>query len=888
MTPPRFADRLLTWLVAPHLREEVLGDRHERFLRQVEQLGEARARRRYWRDLLAYLRPAFLKRQPDAYSNPTNTDMLRNYLKITIRTLIRNKLYTVLNVAGLTFGITCFLLIGLYLFDELTFDQQHGKTNRIYRIVEHRKTKTEEFNVAAASYTLAEEAKRQIAEIENTARMNRAGRADLINPETQAKFQETVAFADQSLLEIFDFEVVDGDSKTALKEPNSIIIVEELAQRLFKSTKVAGRTLKFSFTDTPLKVTAVLKTHPRNSSFDFNSMISLNSQQGRSQADWYSNEFMVFALLKGNTTAETVAKKITALLYANFKPEIGTSVAFSLQPLADIHLYSENIIDAARNSNVEAMGQGMLLFVKVFAVVAIFVLLIACINYMNLATARASNRAKEIGVRKASGAFRSQLVWQFLVESLLVTLLSFILAVILVNLLQPAFNEFTGKQLSLNLQTDYRIWLYTILVLLVTGFVSGSYPALLLSNFKPVVLLKSLKIQSKSNLSLRKGLVVFQFTVSVVIMIATIVLFLQIRYTSNKDLGFRKDLLVVVDINSEKARTEADAMKTELARLSDVKNVSVTSRVPGEWKQIRMVKIKSQGSTEDYKISYLIGVDVNFAKTFEVRILQGRNFTSPADSSAVLLNETAAKALNISQPSGQLVEIPSWSFGGDFTPLNESNQPFRARVIGIVKDFHFQSLREKISPMVLAYQNNPVQQIDYYTARIEGGNIPATLKRMEAAMATIDPTHTFEYHFLDEQLARFYLEDQRRQTLLIWVALSTIFIACLGLFGLATYAAEQRVKEIGVRKVLGASVLNLTALLSKDFLKLVLIANGIAFPVAWWATSQWLGEFAYHINVEWWIFVAAGALAIAIALLTISYQAIKAALVNPVKSLRSE
>ncbi len=284
----------------------------------------------------------------------------------------------------------------------------------------------------------------------------------------------------------------------------------------------------------------------------------------------------------------------------------------------------------------------------------------------------------------------------------------------------------------------------------------------------------------------------------------------------------------------------------------------------------------------------MLSVDEHFAQTFEVQLLQGRNFASLQDSTSILLNETAAAMLNIHEVSGQLVEIPSSSFGGSYFPVREDGQPFRASIIGIVKDFHFQSLREKIAPMVLAYQHNPVHAIDYFTTRIEGRDIPATLARMNEVLTKIDPTHLLEYHFLDEQLARFYAEDQRRETLLIWVALATIFIASLGLFGLATYAAEQRVKEIGVRKVLGADVLNLTTLLSKDFLKLVLIANGIAFPLAWWATHQWLQEFAYHIQVEWWVFVVAGVTAMVIALLTVSYQAIKAALANPVKSLRSE
>ncbi len=892
--PPKWLDKLLSWLVAPHLREEVLGDIHERYYRRAQRLGERKARATHWREVLAYVRPSIIKRKPSAYLNPTFTDMLRNHFKIAFRTLSRHKLYTGLNVAGLTFGVTCFLLIGLYLFDELTFDQQHSKTSRIYRAIQHKKTPTEDLTIAASSYKVAEESKKQITEIENSARINRTGRANISNPENKNTFQETIAFGSQGLLEVFDFEAVDGDSKSGLKEPNSIIIVEEFAQRLFNTTQVVGKTVIVElWPDKPLKITAVLKNHPRNSSFNFNSIISeatISKSDDFAQwtADWDAQSFLTFFQLKEQANSEVAATKITSLLNANVKWEPGTSMNYTLQPLADIHLHSENMVDGARNSNVEAISQGSLLYIKIFGIVALFVLLIACINYMNLATARASNRSKEIGVRKASGAFQSHLIHQFLTESLVVTAISFGLSIVLVNVLLPAFNEFTNKELSLGIYSDYRIWAFTLLALIITGFLSGSYPAFLLSRFSPLLLLKNLKLQNKEDLSLRKGLVVFQFTISIVMMIATIVLFQQVRYANNKNLGFNKELLVVVDINSGKVRKDAETIKTEFSRIPSVKNVSATSRVPGEWKTISTVKIRPEGNTDEHKIAYLIGADENFARTFEVQLLNGRNFGGMNDSTSVILNETAAKLLGIREASAQQVEIPARAMGGSYNPLNEANQPFNARVIGIVKDFHFQSLREKIAPLVLAYQKNPVFPIDYYTARIEGKDIPATLAKMNDVLTKIDPTHVLEYHFLDEQLARFYAEDQRRETLLIWVALATIFIACLGLFGLATYAAEQRIKEIGVRKVLGASVLNLTGLLSKDFLKLVLIANGIAFPLGWWATHQWLNEFAYHIEVEWWVFVVSGASAVAIALLTVSYQAIKAALMNPVKSLRSE
>ena len=325
-----------------------------------------------------------------------------------------------------------------------------------------------------------------------------------------------------------------------------------------------------------------------------------------------------------------------------------------------------------------------------------------------------------------------------------------------------------------------------------------------------------------------------------------------------------------------------------MAKIPTVKNVSVTSRVPGEWKTYRTIKIRNNGSTEEPKVAYMFGADKDFLKTFEVKLLNGRNFDTPGDSACIIVNETAAKMLGMTEAGDQVVEIPAMSRGGSFVPINQENTPFKPRVIGIVKDFHFQSLKDKIEPLVLAYNYNPLHVIDYYSARIDPTNIKGTLDKLKQVMVNNDKDDPFEYHFLDEQLALFYIEDGRRQTILICIAIATIFIACLGLFGLATYSAEQRVKEIGVRKVLGATVTNLASLISKDFLRLVLIANGIAFPIGWWAANKWLQNYAYHIKIEWWVFVMSGVLAIGIAMITVCYQAVRAALLNPVKSLRTE
>jgi putative ABC transport system permease protein len=789
------------------------------------------------------------------------------------------------------------LLIGLYIFDELTYDQQHSKGDRIYRVIEHKTVNGELTTIAGAGYKLAEESKKSIPAIENTTRMQRMGRANILNPENPTNFfQETVTVADNQFLKIFDFPFLVGNKVTALQAPNSIVITEDLAKKLFNKTDVLGKTLQFSFMESPLKITGVMKNHPKNSSFDFGSMLSEASFQNDNffksiaATDWLSENFSVYALLRPNTNAKVIAAQMSKLVHDNFTAPSGTSFSFGLQPLKDIHLSSENIVDGARNSNVEAVAKGSLSYIKIFSFVAFFLLLIAGINYMNLTTARASSRLKEIGIRKTIGAIKSNLVRQFLFESLLVTFVSFLFSVIAVNLLLPVFNGFTNKQLSLGLSTDFRIWVYAIGFAAVAGLLSGSYPALMLSSFKPVLLLKGLKLHHKTGFSLRKGLVVFQFTVSVVMIIATIVLFMQVKYLNHTDLGFNKNLLVVIDVNTGKARTNFEAVKSEIAKIPTVKSVSVTSRVPGEWKSIQTVRIKNPGSNDEPNVSYLIGADKDFLKTYEIKLLQGRNFDTPADSAAVILNETAAKMLGITEASGQTVEIPARSWNGDgmFVPLNDNNTPFQAAVIGIVKDFHFQSLRNKIEPLVLAYNLNPVMPIDYYTARIAATNIKGTLDKLKKVMVSNDKDDPFEYHFLDDQLALFYIEDDRRQTILIWAALATIFIACLGLFGLATYSAEQRIKEIGVRKVLGATVFNLTSLLSKDFLKLVLIATGIAFQLALWAATKWMQEYAYHINVEWWVFAVAGVSACLIALLTVSYQAIKAAMTNPVKSLRTE
>ncbi|RZL44097.1 MAG: FtsX-like permease family protein [Pedobacter sp.] len=548
--------------------------------------------------------------------------MIKNYLKSAFRNLLRNKLYTALNVAGLTFGITCFLLIGLYLFDELTFDRQHNNASRIYRVIEHKNVSGEETTIAAVGYKLAEESKNTITEIENVTRMQRIGRGNVINPNNPENFQESITVTDNRFLSIFDFELLHGDKITALKEPNTIVVTEDLARRLFKTTDIVGKVIKIDFMDKPIKVTGVLKNHLRNSSFDFSLLLSgasFQSDEDQLTNDWLSNNFSVYVLLKPDANSEVVADKMKKLVRSNFTPPAGTEFSFRLQSLTAMHLNSENIVDGARNINVDAMPQGSSLYIKVFSFVALFVLALAGINYMNLTTARASNRLKEIGIRKTMGATVGNLVKQLMIESLIVTFVSFLFAVVIVELTLPAFNQFTSKQLVLG--GDYRIWLLSIAFVTATGFLSGSYPSWLLSRSQPVSLLKGLKIEGKNDLSIRKGLIIFQFAISTIMIIGTIVIFLQVKYLKNANLGFNKDLLVVIDVNKVKARSNFETVKSEMAKLPSVKSVSVTSRVPGEWKMFRTVKIKNDASLEEPKVAYSFGADKDFIKTFEVKLL---------------------------------------------------------------------------------------------------------------------------------------------------------------------------------------------------------------------------------------------------------------------------
>ena len=788
-------------------------------------------------------------------------------------------------------GIACFLVIALYIFDELTFDSFHRNAENIYRVVEERTSETgTQTKVASVSYQVAQQAPAQLPGVVRATRISVRGRVLVKSKPGDKGFQEENWIVHPDFLKMFDFKMLFGDRATALDAPKSLVITAETAIKYFGTTDVVGKTLSPGRDTNFCNITGVLENFPANSHIRFNMMTGESSMTGEGYKnfinnDWSSNAFFTFIQIDPTADPNKLSKQLEQMLVAQRKDSKVPPSKIFLQPLKQIHFYSGDIESASARTGIRPGGNIMQIYI--FSIVAIFVLVIACINYINLTTARFSNRAKEIAVRKVVGAERRSIIFQFLSEAMLMTLIALVLAIVMVKLALPFFNQFSGKDLQLGFDMDYRIGIGIVCIALLVGILSGIYPAFIQSRFRAFTLLKSKVSFGKGSLSIRQSLVVFQFTLSIIIIVATIVVYQQLKYVNTKDMGFKKDQLVVIDINSGAVRRAAPMLKSEYEKIPGVTNVCASSRVPGEWKVLPKVKVQHQADAAGSQDMYFIGADASFLETFAIKTVSGRNFINNgnADSTAIIINETAAKLLGISSANEQIISIPSTDWGGDVEKLDE---PFVARVIGIVKDFNFRSLHEPIAPLVISYQNNPIHPLDYYTAKVSPENLGASLKRMEEIMRTVDRGHLFEYNFLDNQWNLFYKEDQKRQTIFLGIAIMTILVACLGLFGLVTYAAERRIKEIGIRKVLGASVGGIVSLLSVDFIKLVGIAAIIALPVSWWAMNEWLQNFAYRINIEWWIFLMASILAMLVAVVTVGLQAIKVAIANPIKALRSE
>ncbi len=797
--------------------------------------------------------------------------MIKNYFKIAYRNLQKNKVFSLINLFGLTIGLAAFWLIALYVMDELSFDRYHVNADRIYRVVHHAKWDTGSFDLTGTSAPFAAALKNDYPEIEQTVRFDNEG-GGTINFNNKHLQTDAICFTDPSVFTVFSYHFLYGDAKTALVKPQSIVLTKTLAIKVFGDASLAlNKTISFD-NNYPNLVTGVIDDVPANSHFTFSALRSFPKNYTES---WQSFHLYTYILLKKGADIKTLEAKLPQFFNKYLKATMNNiNYRMELQPLTSIHLHSNLSYEMSANSSMT--------YIYTFTIVAILILLIAAINYMNLSTARSSVRIKEIGVRKVTGSSKTQLVWMFLSESVLLTFIATVAAVLLISFILPWFKQLTGKELNIWQFGVANTMLLLIVFSLCTGILSGIYPALFLSGFRVIPALKGQLGSQTGNLIFRKSLVTFQFVITIAMIAGSVVIYQQLQYVSKKDLGFNKDQVLTFHIQSKEVRNQIPALKQQLLQNPLIESVCSASNPIGNndiGKTDYMIEANGKMETKP-RIGDTFMVDEDFVPTLQIKLLQGRNFLQelPTDKTqSVIVNETLVKEAGLKNPIGKKIQ-----FNAD-----EKGNPIFHQIVGVIKDFHIFSLQHQIGPLILQLPPVPSEKDNLYV-RINKSNVKEALQYLERIYRKFDYEHPVDYHFLDQNFAKQYQAEQKQGFILLTFTILTIIIACLGLFGLTTFAAQQRTKEIGIRKVLGASVAQITALLSKDFVKLVLLALLIASPIAYFAMQKWLEDFAYRINIHWWIFALSGLLAIVIALITVSFQAVKAALANPVKSLRSE
>lgn len=793
--------------------------------------------------------------------------MLKNYLKIAGRNLWRHKGYTLINIIGLAVGIACCTLILLYVQDELRFDTNHVQARNIYRMTIEMNHNGTLDRAAVTSPPIGPQIKANYPEIKEVVRFSNPTRNLLQKGEVRA-YEESGLFADSTLFGVFTFPLTMGNPRTALTEPRSIVLSQELATKYFGKQNPVGQVMEIELDSLrQVKVTGVLAPVPGNTHIRPSFILPFHSVRNNSD-NWWAYAYHTYLLTGAGFDQQKFEAKLPAFVKKYMPVPAGSPPPPSLhvQPLLEVHLASEF------SAQLTAPGDRKNIYL--FSALALFILLLACINFMNLATARSQNRAKEVGVRKVIGATRRQLVTQFLSESVLLTLLSLLVAVLIVQFSLPAFNKLSGKLIELHYFANPTLLAGLLVLTGVVGLAAGLYPAFFLSAFKPVQVLKGSLAATSQGALLRKSLVVLQFAISIGLIVGTVVVYSQMRYLQNKRLGFDKEQLLTIPLSGRVSPQQAHTLKNEFLRLPGVEQGTMAVSMPGfrAWWQ---TSLTPAGNAKPI-IGYVFQTDFDYIATMGIGMAAGRVLDQrlSTDTSSVLLNEAAVRAFGWPSAAAAVGKKVDLGDEGRFST-----------VVGVVKDFNFQTLHAKVDPAIFAIARD---QVRYLVLRINPNRVSETLQALQQKWQQFDARHPFEYSFVDENLNRLYQTEMRLGRIFAIFSALAIFIACLGLFGLASFTTEQRTKEIGIRKVLGASVSGIVALLSRDFLKLVLLANGIAWPLAWWGMRQWLQDFAYRTDISWWIFGLAAFLALLIALLTVSFHAFRAAVSNPVKALRNE
>jgi len=805
--------------------------------------------------------------------------LFSNYFKIATRNLLKYKSFSFINITGLAIGIASCVLILLFVQDELSFDRHNEKADRIYRINVDGRLAENEFHMAVTCSPMAFTLLEDFPEVEAVTRMRNYG-FPIYRYGERAFSEERVYWADSTFFDVFTVKFLEGDHKTALNNPEGLVLTESMRKKYFGNDKAVGKIIN-SDRRVDYMVTAVIEDFPLTSHFHPDFLAGLARYDDSRDNRWVSNNFYTYVVLKEGTSPEEFEAKLEGLVKKFVAPQVeqftgqafdklieqGALYKFKIQPLTSIHLHSNLEYEIEPNSDMA--------YIYIFSVVAIGILLIACINFMNLSTARSSTRAREVGIRKTLGSNKGKLIAQFLMESILLTTIAVILAAIIIKATLPLFNDISGKILSINYFDNIVVLPAIILFAFFVGLLAGVYPAFFLTSFQPINVLRTDTKMKGRGAWMRSALVIFQFSVSIILFVGTFVVSGQLQYLQDKKLGFNKDQLIVVE-KTDDIGDKIPLFKQKLLDNPNIINVTNHHSIPGKGFGNSVYQIEGIGGNENHLLWQWFA-DFDLVDTYEIEMAQGRYFSEefPTDSNAVVINEKAVRAMGITDPIGKSII--------DLGPTPEQTRHYP--IIGVMKDFHFESLHSEIRPMMIL----PIRFNGRYTAvRLSPENMSNTIELMDQTWKELAYDQTFEYVFMDEDFGRLYSAEQRTSDIFTSFSVLAIMIACLGLFGLAAFITERRTKEIGIRKVMGASIFNILLLLSKQFSKWVLIANFIAWPLSYWVMNSWLQDFAYREELGLGVFLISGIIALVIAIVTVSFQVIKAATSNPVESLRYE
>ncbi len=854
--------RLALWIMRKMMKsddfEYAIGDLQEMFELATQEKSPKRTKYWFWMEVIRSI-PRFLKNVIC-----WRFIMVKNYLKVALRNIRGHKAHSFINIFGLAIGMGCVILSALVVQYELSFDDFHEKRDRIYRVYMEEERSDGVFRSAPVMLPFAPAVRQEFPEVEKAVRIKE--RTMLVSS-GKSPFYENILYADEELLDVFSFPLLEGNPGTALAEPFSVVITEKMADKYFGDEDAIGRVLTFQNSD-DYKITGILKDIPSNSHLDMHFLLSfstLSRARNPSLESWTSrSDDYTYILIREGYSATDLEQKFPGLLKKYAGENVMEKYTMRLQSLTDVH-FSTLVYDNAKTIPV--------LYLTICLVIAVFILLIACVNFTNLSTARSVQRAKEVGMRKVVGAQRIQLIRQFIIESLLMSFLANVNAMLMISLILPRFNDFIGKALSINLVRNHDLLFILLGTVVFTGLIAGSYPAFILSGFIPVRVLKDQYHAGRKGFSLRAFLVVSQFAISVVLMIATMTVYTQINFMRNKDLGMHSDQIVVIPVRESPIRHNVESLKSVLLQNSSILGITASNGTPASGYSYTSNCMPEGGNKDDEFYIQVLSVDYDFIKTYELELIDGRSFArdfSTDGQSAYLINETAVKKIGWVDPLGKRIS---------------QGQEEPRTIIGVIKDFHYFSVRDQIAPTVFDLE---LDDVKFVSVKLRTESIAQTLSFIEAKFTEFAPNYPFEYFFIDDKFDRSYRAERSMGSFLLFSTILGILICSLGILGLISFTAEQRLKEIGIRKTLGATTPKIFGLLVKNFLKLVLMANFIAWPVGYFAMDRWLENFPYRIGLDVGIFFISSLLALTIALLTISYHTMKSARMSAVEALKYE